>query len=107
MDNNECIESFNDLPESLKKFLKREEWDTKIPEIKGNTSSLESFRKRFFEWFNMFRIVKYLNFSHLSFFEKIPVVSAAGELLNYLQRDPAVTEVAGYLFLFRNLERSS
>jgi hypothetical protein len=102
-----CPDLFNDLPESLKRFLKRQEWDTKISEIKGNTSGLESFRKRFFEWFNMFRIVKYLNFSHLLFFEKIPVLNAAEELLNYKKSDPAVAKAIGYLFYYRNMERQS
>jgi hypothetical protein len=97
----------NEFPESLKEFLKGQEWVTKISEIKRNTSGLESFRKRFFEWFNMFRIVKYLNFIHISLFEKIPVAEAAEELMRYKNTDPDEVKIAGYLEYYRNLERFS
>ncbi len=36
----------------------------KMEEINSNTSGNKSFIKRFFGWFNMFRIVKYLNYVH-------------------------------------------
>ena len=50
-------------------------------EIKNNTSGLISFKKRFFGWFNMFRIVKYLNFVHQDYFTKKPVEISSMELL--------------------------
>jgi hypothetical protein len=74
----ECYEL---LPRGLKSFLIEKEWLDKVIEIKNNTNSLLSFKKRFFGWFNMFKIVKYLNFVHLGLFEKKPVEVAALELL--------------------------
>jgi hypothetical protein len=69
------------IPQGVRLFLEEREWAEKIMEIKNNTSGMPSFRKRFFGWFNMFRIVKYLNFTHLDFFEKEPVDLSALKLL--------------------------
>jgi len=71
---------FSLMPEGLRLFLDEKEWIEKIMEIKNNTSGILSFKKRFFGWFNMFRIVKYLNFVHSDLFEKKPVDLAASEL---------------------------
>ncbi len=51
-----------------------------IDVIKADCSSVAVFGKRFFEVFNAFRIVKYLNYVHTHFFEKSPVFDAASEL---------------------------
>jgi len=77
----EIADCYNDLPQSLKLFSDKNEWIEKLSEIKNNTSGLASFNKRFFGWFNMFRIVKYLNFVHHYFFKKQPVAVSALELL--------------------------
>jgi hypothetical protein len=37
--------------------------------------------KRFFGWFNMFRVIKYLNHVHSGTYEKKPASDAAYELL--------------------------
>ena len=99
---NECCKTF---PGGIKMFLDKEEWLTKMDEIKNNTSGLQSFKKRFFEWFNMFRIVKYLNFVHQELYEKKDVKVSAAELLSKngvtLQDADSIT----LLNYFRNLEK--
>jgi len=66
----ELNELFNMIPQGMRLFLDKEEWIDKMAEIKNNTSGIQSFKKRFYGWFNMFKVVKYLNFAHLNFFEK-------------------------------------
>ncbi len=61
----------------MKSFVKEKELEAKLLEIKLNTSGFPSYKKRFFGWFNMFRIVKYLNHVHSNTLEKRPVVTAA------------------------------
>jgi hypothetical protein len=68
--NQQLHDLFKIFPESLRSFLDEEGWIVKISEIKMNTSGLDSFSKRFFGWFNMFKVVKYLNYVHNSIFEK-------------------------------------
>lgn len=72
---------YEGIPSGLKQFMNLEKWTSKISEIRANTSGLDSFRKRFFSWFNMFMIVKYLNYIHSGYMNKMPVAECATELL--------------------------
>jgi glycosyltransferase involved in cell wall biosynthesis len=52
----------NDLEPKLVEFLKSQDWDSKIEEIRKNTKNFESFKKRFFKWFNAFLLMKCLHY---------------------------------------------
>jgi hypothetical protein len=100
-------EFYKSLPPGLKSFLEEKELSDKIIEIRNNTSCFLSFKKRFFEWFNMFRIVKYLNFVHEGIFNKKHVVIAASDLLSdtgnlFISDDPVKL-----VHFFRSLERKN
>jgi hypothetical protein len=96
--------AYHDLPPGIMQFTDMQEWTAKIREIKSNTSGIQSFRKRFFGWFNMFKIVKYLNSVHSSFFEKRPVSESASELLKAIGEDFKSDNPAELLEYFRLLE---
>jgi hypothetical protein len=96
---------YEKLPDGIRQYLGEDEWINKLIEIKNNTSGILAFKKRFFGWFNMFRIVKYLNFVHQNYFEKRPVEASAIELLvntgsEFKSKDP--TEL---LLHYRFLEK--
>ncbi|NMC37889.1 MAG: glycosyltransferase family 2 protein [Bacteroidales bacterium] len=96
---------YSELPESVSLFIGKEKWSRAVCEIKDNTASLKSFRKRFSDWFNMFRIVKYMNFVHQGLLKKKPVTEAANELSNeagfdFHSADPEI--LLGY---YRSLEK--
>jgi len=90
----------------VKSFTGLQEWKAKISEIKENTAGEGSFKKRFFGWFNMFRIVKYLNHVHSEMFEKQPVTDAAGDLLVILKKEVKAKSPYDLLIYFRLLEVS-
>ena len=98
-------ECYNMIPDGLKSFIEENELTGKMTELKNNTSGLLSFKKRFFGWFNMFRIVKYLNFVHKDFFEKIPVELAALELLEVRGIKLEKKEPVDLLLYYRQLEK--
>jgi hypothetical protein len=52
------------FPGYMVAFLKENEFLAKIEEIRKHTASPENFRKRFFNYFTAFRILKYLNAVH-------------------------------------------
>lgn len=81
-DQKRLVDCYHSLDEGLRSFLPFEEFICKTGEINSNTSSPEAFIKRFFGWFNMFRMVRYLNHVHREMFYKIPVEEAASELLS-------------------------
>ena len=101
----ELPERYRLLPSSLKVFINEMEWIEKMSEIKNNTSGLLSFNKRFFDWFNMFRIVKYLNFTHLGIFAKKPVNISASELIIEKGYDLNSNHPVDLLKYFRALEK--
>jgi hypothetical protein len=74
-------QTYSLMPPGFRMFLDKKEFITRINEIRDNTSGKESFKKRFFGWFNMFHVVKYLNYIHLNYFEKKPVDISALEFL--------------------------
>jgi len=83
----------NSLHPALNQFLTSYSFTNKVLEIKANTSSLESFRKRFFFWFDAFILLKYLNFAHENFFERKPVdgesITLAKEIGLKLPQNPS------------------
>ncbi|GHT76853.1 hypothetical protein FACS189463_2700 [Bacteroidia bacterium] len=52
------------LPVHLQTFLREDGFLQKIDEINRYTATFESYRKRFFNYFTAFKILKYLNFVH-------------------------------------------
>jgi len=48
----------------LSQFLSNDNFIAEIETINQTTSTLQAFRKRFFNYFNAFKILKYLNFVH-------------------------------------------
>ena len=102
----QLVKSYNDFPDSVKSFIGEENWKSKIIEIKENTSTDSTFKKRFFQWFNMFRIVKYLNYSHLNIYRKIPVLEATAQLLKLAGKDGFPSDAHDLLLFLRQIEKS-
>lgn len=98
-------DAYGKLPQGIKMFIGEDEWRGKILEIRNNTRGFQSFRKRFFGWFNMFKTVKYLNFVHQDVMKKIPVEKAAAELLRHTEINSGLSNAGELLDLYRSLER--
>ncbi len=65
---------------SLVKYLIDNQIESKLEEIRSNTSTFETFEKRFFLWFDAFKLLKYLNFAHTNHFQRKPVEEEAFKL---------------------------
>jgi len=73
---NEVQKLIRSLPHPLRLFLENHQAVSAIDEINSNVASVRSFVKRFFGWFNAFRIIKYLNHVHTLGIERIAVKEA-------------------------------
>ena len=73
---NEVQKLIRSLPHPLRLFLEHHQAVSAIDEINSNVASVRSFVKRFFGWFNAFRIIKYLNHVHTLGIERIAVKEA-------------------------------
>ncbi|GHT61003.1 hypothetical protein AGMMS50239_11010 [Bacteroidia bacterium] len=78
------IETFTkNLPEYLSLFLQEDGFTEKMAEINQHTATLPNFRKRFFNYFNAFKIVKYLNFVHPDYLGYRAVETQYSECIAY------------------------
>lgn len=69
------------FPETLTEFHFQNDFTAAVVEMNRNAASLNNFRKRFFQWWNAFRILKYLNHAHSRTYAKIDASVAAEEFL--------------------------
>ena len=60
------LETFSPI---LTEFLLNDDFISEMEIINRTTSTFPAFRKRFFHYFNAFKILKYLNFAHPKYFE--------------------------------------
>ena len=84
------FEAFEDLkrffedmqhpPPAMQPFLKAQNFDNKLEEIRGNTASDATFRDRFFQWFNGFMAMKWIHFARDYHYGSRPVAEEARRL---------------------------
>ena len=58
------------LPVSVQEYLLTTDFTNKLAELNQNSSSLPSFRKRFFQFFDAFVILRFLNLAHQKYYER-------------------------------------
>ena len=103
---NKLNELLSILPDSISEFLKINEIYSTIREINENSSNIKTFTKRFFNWFNAFRVLKFLNFAHEERYQKQSLLHEAEKLLKAQESKKEIEKTyKDYLGLFRNLER--
>lgn len=69
------------FPIPVEKFLKENDFENQVLEIRKNSSSPYMFVKRFFRWFDGFRVLKFTHFARDNFYGEIPVKEAACRFL--------------------------
>ncbi len=70
-------EIMQDLHECIKTFLIQDQFEGKWEKIVTETKTKESFRKRFFGYFDAFKILKFMHHCREYYFDDIPVTDAA------------------------------
>lgn len=94
------------LPGCITEFLNKNDIDKAIQEINENSSNIKTFTKRFFDWFNAFRVLKFLNFAHEEYYKKQPLLNETDKLLHLIPNENVCDKTyKNYLELFRNLEK--
>ena len=106
----DILTNWNEISRSLappvRSFLKREDPFARLQEIAGNTATPAAFTKRFYQWFNGFKVIKYLNHVHRSYFERPDIARQAAAFLKEVKGFSNVPEKPReLLMLYRELER--
>lgn len=84
-----CVKSeklqptLDSLPETVQQYLRSLNFSAKLAELNQNSSSLVSFRKRFFQFFDAFVILRFLNFAHTNFYPRQNLSEAIRHLLEF------------------------
>ena len=98
---------YQNIPEGIRSFISYDEWLSAISEIRSNTSSSVSFRKRFFVWFDMLRIVRYLNHVHKNHFAKENITEASGKLIMLSGDNRKCDDPRSLLTYYRFLDKNT
>ncbi|MBN1131608.1 MAG: hypothetical protein JXR52_05150 [Bacteroidales bacterium] len=100
------LPSFETLHPGLREYLSKINFSDALAEIVSNTASAPAFMKRFWRFFNMLRILKYLH--HMRNFGQadIPVIDASRQLLEkrgLMDKNPA--GLPDILSIYRKIDR--
>jgi hypothetical protein len=93
------------LPLTLKEYLISNHFIEELKSINTNSASLSAFRNRFFGWFTVFRVIKYLNFYEEKQDNKSDIVVEATNLCHVLGFNEA-GEPPTLLAFYRQLDKS-
>ncbi|MEO5340501.1 MAG: glycosyltransferase [Magnetococcus sp. MYC-9] len=93
------------LPPPLQDFLNKQLWEARTEEMRANTGSLPAFRKRFFQGFNAFQILKYIHFATEQGCPKQPIAQATADLLTAMGVTLPAVACESLLECYRRLDR--
>lgn len=91
-----------DIPESVLNFTGLD-FEAKVRELKNQTSSKSSFIKRFFSWFDAFKILKYVHYAREHYYNDVPINEALQWLSSHIGQLPE--DPSDQLQELRNLDR--
>ncbi|MBF0456154.1 MAG: family 2 glycosyl transferase [Magnetococcales bacterium] len=92
---------------ALRQFLAQAGLEPALQRIRANTTSQESFQKKFFHWFNLFLILKYIHWATDHHYPKIPLEEGVSSLWGWMgqpQPEEPGGDVEGWLATFRRFE---
>ncbi len=81
------------LAPTMLAFLKDIGFAERLAEIRANTATSTTFAKRFWHWFNAFRILKFVHYATRQVHPKVPVEDAALRMLGLRQLPPPPYQV--------------
>ncbi|PVX49903.1 glycosyl transferase family 2 [Balneicella halophila] len=84
---------YNDLGGLIKSWLVANDFFKELEQINANCASKAMFSKKFFESFSIFQIIKYLNFTHTHFLQKVGIFHAIACLPSVGKRQYSNPEV--------------
>ncbi len=84
---NRYTEILTSLPQSIQEYLNAISIEGKLAEINRNSATPESFRKRFFQVFDAFQVLKFLNMAHEGHYQRQSLPEAINQLQDKKIRD--------------------
>ena len=69
------------IPDSIQQFLKEIDFEANLKKIRDNSTSENHFIRLFFNWFNAFKVLKFMHFSRDNYCPDISIAEASSQLL--------------------------
>lgn len=91
------------LPEAIKAYLAEIDLESNLKKIKNNATSEKHFVQLFYNWFNAFKVLKYMHFAREYFYPDALVYEMANELLLKLGLEKQAKE--NLIYFYRELDR--
>jgi hypothetical protein len=96
---------FNRLPKSIQSFLIQSDWESRVDDLLKYGTTKETFSKRFFNWFNAFRVLKFVNYYRDNIQPNVSLMEACQELMAQLKIEETPKTLFDNLMLLRKLDR--
>lgn len=87
----------------ISQFLKTIDFEENLKKIRLNSTSKSHFKQLFFNWFNAFKVLKFVHFAKHHFYPDTPVFDTSKELLLLLNEPPKNDEEL--IYLYRELDK--
>lgn len=91
--------------ELLKSFLAEQKFDEALAEVRSNAKTPEAFLKRFFRWFDAFKILKIVHFFRDNGIENAPIFGETNKLFSILDPTVSVVNERDQLVFLREFEK--
>ncbi len=92
----------------MKKFISLSDWNDKINRIQTESTSLKTFRYRFFQWMNGLNTLKFIHYARDTKFRNIPVIEAYQWLVKQIDlKESRAKDVFEGLLELRDFDRKN
>ena len=100
------IESYYDHQDiCFKEFVHKQEWAEKIRQLNNQSTSLENFRYKFFQWMNALKILRFIHYSRDLLYNNIQVIEAYKWLTGKINLDNESKNVFDALHELRTYDK--
>jgi len=79
------------LPQAGQDYFSSVNFVQTMQKLSNNAKSVDTFEKAFYQWFDAFKLMKYLHFMRDRGYEDQPVIAEASKLLRILDEDSSNT----------------
>jgi|TARA_R110002049_G_scaffold79692_2_gene202829 hypothetical protein len=92
------------VPDELKKFLLEQHFESRVKDIKSQSSSLKIFIKNFWQWMDGFMVLKMTHYLRDSYFPEQAIDIAANSLIKILEESQSTLSLTELLTKFKQLD---
>lgn len=93
-------------PKTISSFLKQQNFEDEWNKLKRTTTTYKTFHRRFFLWFDGFKVLKFIHFARDHYYKNVPLQFGAEKLLHNLSSSFSENyNIEELLQIYRKLDR--